>query len=86
MRNHSDLVSTALAAAALAAAILLSPWGARAHSDSPGPHAESLAAAEAPSVCTPGTPTTQTRCVAAGKPDRKLSRAATRTGALSHPF
>ena len=33
MRSQSDLVSTVLAAAALAAAILLSPWGARTHDD-----------------------------------------------------
>jgi hypothetical protein len=30
MRKHSDLVSLAVAAAALAAAILLSPWATRA--------------------------------------------------------
>jgi hypothetical protein len=90
MRDHSDLVSTALAAAALAAAILLSPWGVRAQSDSTGPHGTGVAAADDSvprrSMCTPGTPSTQTPCVAARTIDGGRGKAGTRTAALSDPF
>jgi len=90
MRDHSDLVSTALAAAALAAAILLSPWGVRAHSDSTEPHGTGVVAADDPvprhSTCTPGTPSTQTACVTTGTIDGGRSQAGTRTAALSDPF
>jgi hypothetical protein len=90
MRDHSDLVSTALAAAALAAAILLGPWGARAHSDSTGPRGAGVAAADDPatrrSECTPGMASTQASCVTAGTIDGERSNGGTRTAALSDPF
>ena len=49
MRKNSDLVSLALAAAALAAAILLSPWATRALSPSEDAHGV-LAARHAPAA------------------------------------
>ncbi len=57
MDKHSDLMSTALAAAALAAAILLSPWLTRAlegaRDTSSAPH--TLARQSTPGACVPGS-------------------------------
>jgi hypothetical protein len=57
MNKHSDLMSTALAAAALAAAILLSPWLTRAlegaRDTSSATH--TLARQSKPGACVPGS-------------------------------
>lgn len=57
MDKHSDLMSTALAAAALAGAILLSPWLTRALDGArdTSPAAHTLARQATPDACVPGS-------------------------------
>jgi hypothetical protein len=67
MNKHSDLMSTALAAAVLAAAVLLSPWLTRALEGArdPSPATHSLARqspAAADPACVPGARASRRLC------------------------